>query len=237
MEVGQVINVLNTLHVQLLTKDTLHILNGQQLAETFQHAVTNDEIIYIPFNEAMCVHPTTIDIFSEHFCEVRAKGHDTSIEAYQDIVVKPLQTFFQTSYKTIVLWFGKDVFCQMNVLTILAYLEQIQYKGTVYVNAFVHGEGKVEQIKIRLGTYMQVYTKVLVNGQLAEQSTFPMMQKAIHLYLELLQEENDVANYVKKYPLLAEEELTKQLMLNFKEYGYGDTQYKEMIQAIRNKVV
>ena len=37
-------------------------------------------------------------------------------------------------YSTIYLWFGKDTFCQMNLLALLVYLEQIKYQGKLILN-------------------------------------------------------------------------------------------------------
>ena len=52
----------------------------------------------------------------------RAAGHNSSVESY----TKGYRFIknFTKEYKCIVLWFGEDMFCQMNLLTILSYLEQ-----------------------------------------------------------------------------------------------------------------
>ena len=43
------------------------------------------------------------------------------------IVLNQLEPLFKNKFDTIVLWFGDDMFCQMNMLTILAYLEQSNF--------------------------------------------------------------------------------------------------------------
>lgn len=42
-----------------------------------------------------------------------------------------LEPVFKNKFDTIVLWFGDDMFCQINMLTILAYLEQCNFEGDV----------------------------------------------------------------------------------------------------------
>ncbi len=56
-------------------------------------------------------------------------GHNSSVESYTKKVIDPLKKLFTKEYKCIVLWFGEDMFCQMNLLTILSYLEQSRYEG------------------------------------------------------------------------------------------------------------
>ena len=55
------------------------------------------------------------------------------------------------------LWFGEDMFCQMNLLTILSHLEQSVYEGKVYLNSFREDEFKVNQIELELGSIL-LYT-------------------------------------------------------------------------------
>ena len=51
------------------------------------------------------------------------------------------------------------MFCQMNLLTILSYLEQSGYEGRVVLNSFKEDEFKVSQIEMKLGNYHSVLQK------------------------------------------------------------------------------
>ncbi|CAH0305611.1 hypothetical protein SRABI133_04728 [Peribacillus simplex] len=104
---------------------------------------------YAPFNEAMCVNTTTKNIFNEEFIKTRAIGHHELVENYIDKVINPLKNLFNKDYECIVLWFGEDMFCQMNLLTILAYLEQADYSGRVFLNSFSEDEFKVRQTELK----------------------------------------------------------------------------------------
>lgn len=108
--------------------EVLNILNGQQMYEEFSSQQLMGKSDYAPFNKAMCVHDTVKTIFSDSFKKVRAAGHQVSLAKYEAITVASLQNnLFSKKYQCIVLWFGEDMFCQMNLLTVLAYLEQISF--------------------------------------------------------------------------------------------------------------
>ena len=59
------------------------------------------------------------------------------------------------------------------------------------------------------------------------------MEEAVDLYFELQSEANRVTQFIKNYPHVDKNELTKKLLANFKEVGYGDTQYLKMIEEVR----
>ena len=102
----------------------------------------------------MC-EPCYYTSFDEDFIKTRAEGHNSSVESYTK-GNDPLKTFTK-EYKCIVLWFGEDMFCQMNLLTLLSYLEQSCYEGKVYLNSFREDEFKVNQIELELGIIL-LYT-------------------------------------------------------------------------------
>lgn len=114
---------------ELFDKDVLNILNGQMMYEEFKNEKLMGDSDYAPFNEAMCVNQVTTLVFDKEFIKTRAAGHNSSVESYTKKVIDPLKKLFTKEYKCIVLWFGEDMFCQMNLLTILSYLEQSRYEG------------------------------------------------------------------------------------------------------------
>ena len=69
----------------------------------------------------MCANPTTSPIFSEEFNKLRATGHQVALQEYEQVTLNPLKPLLTNDYQCIVLWFGDDMFCQMNLLTVLAF--------------------------------------------------------------------------------------------------------------------
>ena len=131
------------------------------------------------------------------------------------------------------LWFGEDMFCQMNLLTILSYLEQRGYDGKVFLNSFREYEFKVSQIELKLGNYYSVYNEVLVNHEKPSNELLSVMNQAIDIYLDMLKEDNVVVKYISNNKDLPTIELVKRLFDLFPIIGYGDTQYIELINKTR----
>ncbi len=222
---------------ELFDKDVLNILNGQMMHEEFKNEKLMGESDYAPFNEAMCVNMATTQVFDKEFIKTRAEGHNSSIESYTKKVIDPLENLFTKKYKCIVLWFGEDMFCQMNLLTILSYLEQSSYEGKVYLNSFREDEFKVNEIELKLGNYSSVYNEVLVNHKKIFYKVPPVMYQAIDLYLEMLKEDNTVMKFISKNKDLSTQELLIKLFQLFPTIGYGDSQYIELINKIKKKAV
>ncbi|MBJ7987149.1 MULTISPECIES: helix-turn-helix domain-containing protein [Bacillus] len=227
------VNQLRNAKSELFDKAVLNILNGQFMYEEFKSERLMGESDYAPFNEAMCVNATTAQIFDDEFIKTRAEGHQGTVENYMKKVIHPLENLFKKEYKYIVLWFGEDMFCQMNLLTVLSYLEQSDYKGKVYLNSFREDEFKVSQIELELGNYFSVYNEVLVNHKKPSHEILPVMYQAIDLYLEMLKENNVVVKYISKNKDLPTQELLKRLFNLFPTIGYGDLQYIELINKAR----
>ncbi|MFU2029181.1 helix-turn-helix domain-containing protein [Bacillus wiedmannii] len=220
---------------ELFDKDVLNILNGQMMYEEFKNEKLMGDSEYAPFNEAMCVNLATTQVFNDEFIKTRAEGHNSSVESYTKKVIDPLKNLFTKKYKCIVLWFGEDMFCQINLLTILSYLEQSCYEGKVYLNSFREDEFKVNQIELELGNYSTIYNEVLVNHKKTSHKVPPVMYQAIDLYLEMLKEDNIVMKFISKNQSLSNQELLIKLFQLFPTIGYGDSQYIELINKIKKK--
>ncbi|MFC0300439.1 helix-turn-helix transcriptional regulator [Virgibacillus soli] len=218
---------------ELFDQDVLNILNGQVMYDEFNSKKLMGMSDYVPFNEAMCVHQTSVPVFDDAFIQMRASGHRDTVESYRNKVIKPLCNLFEKDYNYIVLWFGEDVFCQMNALTILAYLEQSRFKGKVFLNSFREDEFKVSQTEVTLGKYATVYEKVLIQHQRPSIELLPVMYQAVNLFLEMQTEDNPVIKYIVKHKHLPTSELLQKLFALFPMLGYGDTQYLELIKRYK----
>lgn len=217
------------LKYDLSTENVLHILNGQVMYDEFSSKKLMGDASYAPFNEAMCVNKVSMPMFDESFVQLRADGHGDTVENYTKMVVEPLNTLPEKNYECIVLWFGKDMFCQMNLLTMLAYLEQLEYGGKVILHSFDEEDYVVSQMDITLGNYYSVYEDVLIHHQKSLNNIFPMMNRAIDLMLEMQLEDNRVTRYISEHTDIPDYELLQQLFVEFREIGYGDVQYLKLM--------
>ncbi|TVT29715.1 helix-turn-helix transcriptional regulator [Salinicoccus cyprini] len=215
--------------------EILNVLNGQDMYDEFSRKEMMGKSGYIPFNEAMCVNPTSTPLFDDHFIHLRASGHGVSTGDYHDKVVSHIRRIDLDKYKLIVLWFGEDMFCQMNMLTMLAYLEQIGFEGIVHHNSFRDDEFKVAQYEVFLGSYYSIYRSLLVNQEFPKKALTPVMYQSARLYMEMSQADNRITDYISRNNYLADDELVRLLMHRFQTLGYGDLQYFKLIDEYRRQ--
>ncbi|MFX0549771.1 hypothetical protein ACOAKC_10600 [Hathewaya histolytica] len=65
----------------------------------------------------MCWGEADKEIFSTSFIKKRVQSPNITMEDYTRIVLTPLEPLFNEEFDIIVLWFGDDMFCQINMLT------------------------------------------------------------------------------------------------------------------------
>lgn len=213
----------------------LNILNGQLMHDYFKQNHMDQKGVYVPFNEAMCVGEAQADIFSSKFVKCRCEAHHVTKEQYGQITLNPLQPLFENHFSHIFLWFDNDMFCQINLLTILAYLEQFNYSNKITFN-LVNREFKlVDQLEFGVKGYNELYKQVLINRVMPVIINLPIMENGIRLYFEYLKEENEIISYILKHNDLECNILVMKLLKIFTEYGLGDTQYMQLINIYRNK--
>jgi hypothetical protein len=216
--------------------ETVHILNGTEMYKHFKETQFLESERMMPFNEAMCYGETRYDLFSDEFIDLRAGVHQVSTAQYTEITLKPLQPLFNEHFDRIDLWFDEDMFCQMNLLTILAWLDQTKYKGSIELHLvddqFMPGRSH----SLDAEGYAQLFKQVMIDKTMPEEVEPISLYKGIRLYLNYHKEDSDLLVYIRKHGDLPAEELVSLLIGNFKEYGLGDTQYVEMIRAVREQL-
>src|SRR5690625_3680068 len=219
---------------ETFNNDVLNILSGQGMYDVFE----NNEVMvngdFVPFNEAMCFGQTTDQIFTDRFIKVRAKTHQTTINEYHHIVINPLKPLFNHTYKCIILWFGADMFCQMNLLTILGYLKQINYREKILFNLVNEHTYEVEEVEIHPANSQEIYQQVLLKQSLPAIEMMPVLNEGIKLYIHYQQADNEIIRYIKSHNHLPEAQLVNELFMMFPQYGLGDLQYLEMITKVKN---
>ncbi|WP_100486302.1 helix-turn-helix transcriptional regulator [Sporolactobacillus pectinivorans] len=242
IEDGIIIDISQKLEIETLQnkisdqfdQNILNILNGEMMYKEFSTHQLMGKSDYVPFNEAMCSNDTHKSIFSGTFNRRRASGHHVSLEQYENIVITPLKPLFDKQYKCIVLWFGDDMFCQMNLLTVLAYLDQVGYKGKTFFHMVKETTYEVEETEIVPQGYKEIYLQVLIHHCFPEIPLMPVMYQGIKLYLEYLKKDNEITAFIKKNLDRSQNELLRQLFRVFPQYGLGDLQYLKIIKTIKD---
>ncbi|MGE0772357.1 MAG: hypothetical protein AB7K37_11640 [Cyclobacteriaceae bacterium] len=110
---------------------TYHVLNGDALAARFPHERLSGEVIVM--REALIdgdVNAAT----EELFFEARASHHQTRVDHYRQHVVSEWNRLASTGDGSeIFLWFGYDLFCQVNLWYLLHRLSDIHTRALYIV--------------------------------------------------------------------------------------------------------
>lgn len=208
---------------------TINILNGQCMYDYFKENEVKYEGSIIPFNEAMCVGTATEEIFSEDFIKNRCRAHNVSIEEYEKITFNNLGQLLSGDFKKIVLWFDDDMFCQINMLTILAYLDYSGFTRDIVFNLVNNNYEIVESTNIHNRDYYKIYKDVMIKKRNRDDIEIPTLKEGIKLYLEFMKKDNEIVEYIKSH----KDCTVQELISKFYKYGLGDTQYIEVMNKCK----
>lgn len=217
----------------MVREQTLHILNGQAMYDYYKRTNFLQGQIMIPFNEAMCFGDTTEDLFTQSFVQKRAVVHNVTAEKYNEITMEPLKPLLSKDFTHIEMWFDADMFCQINILTILAWLDKYGHSNPIDLHIVGDKFEPIENCTLMAAGYNELFMEVLIHKTLPESIDLVPLRKGVELYLTYLHENSNLMMYIKKNHQMTEKELVYSLLENFKEYGLGDVQYLELIRAQR----
>lgn len=220
--------------------EVLHILNGTCMMNEFkENGHFKENTTYIPFNEAMCWGSVSAELFSDTFINKRVKSLQTTVEEYKSIVMEPLKPLFLNNFNTVVLWFGSDMFCQINMLTILAYLDKNDFAGHVLfcMKNEITNEMLPEAYEIDITGSYKKYISILCNKEMPEGKILPVTYQAVVLYLNYMLENSEINKYIRNNANKEKKALVKDLLKTFPQYGLGDILYDLMINNIVNSKV
>ena len=96
----------------------LNITNGDAFNSYF---IKKFSLEALPFREAMMDGEAAPAIYSDEFVYARASSLNVTPEVYWENAVV-FDALKNNEYSELVLYFGRDTFCQMNLLTLLAFL-------------------------------------------------------------------------------------------------------------------
>ena len=215
-----------------MEKRVLNITNGIYFNEYICKTING---IFIPFNDAFLLGKPIYPLFSYEFIKERTLTHYKDINKTKEYIGH--MNFFISKTDEIkkldkvILWFGKDTFCLINMLGVLTYLEQINYNKEVQWNIIDDETFKLidEGISIKLGSFKDSYLSLFDN--LSFKSTNNLyLDKGIKDYLYLKDFNNDIYQYIRDN--INNEDLLIDLLNRTKEYGLSDTILIEMIEKV-----
>ncbi|GEN54411.1 AraC family transcriptional regulator [Halobacillus faecis] len=212
---------------------TLHILNGEEMERFFQSKECMKGKPMIPFNEAMCAGETCETIFSNTFIKRRALMHGVSEGEYRQKTVEKLEAVFDEGREHLTLWFDEDMFCQINLLTLLAWLDQIGYESKVELCLVTQKFEPLASHTLHVEGYHSLYKQVLINRTMPQEVSLPALRKGMELYLHYKDVDNELVGFIQHHPELPEEKLVELMIITFQEYGLGDVQYFQLIRNVR----
>jgi hypothetical protein len=107
-----------------MAQKTLHIVNGDSLTEQMQELNLPGELIV--WRELLCEGPTLQEINSEFFKlrkKYLRKTYEISSENYEERFIAEIKRLKALNdYDNVVLWFEFDLFCHINMLAAISYL-------------------------------------------------------------------------------------------------------------------
>ncbi|MEF9960713.1 MAG: hypothetical protein RR448_03640 [Niameybacter sp.] len=213
----------------------LHILNGSCMLEEFKASGNiKEHWTYIPFNEAMCWGEADEVIFGEEFIKKRARSLKSTEQEYSQIVLEPLKPLAEETFDLIVMWFGEDMFCQINVVTLMGFLEQINYTGDLLLHRVCEGvdERLPEVYEVELGGSLVKYQDIICKHQMPSQELLPVTYEMVKLYLNYRDKNSEISQYIINNSEKGRRELVKTLLNTFSQYGLGDLQYEMIIEEL-----
>ena len=127
------------------------------------------------------------------------------------------------------------MFCQINLLTLLAWLDRTDYEGAIELQIVDDHFQPVDSFALKPEGYYALYKQVLIYKKKPQDAQPRPLKKGIELYLNYLRKDSDLILYIQEHQDVPVKELVPILINNFKKYGLGDTQYLELIKACRKK--
>lgn len=114
----------------------LHITNGDSLNDRLKLLDIHGQ--FAVWREMLCEGRTIFDLGSQKFIETRKQflkdTYDVDTEYYEDHFGSQLAIIAKANdYDEVVLWFEYDLFCHINLMAAISYLESINYKGPLFL--------------------------------------------------------------------------------------------------------
>ena len=243
----------------------LHITNGDETTLTLQNSNINGEII--TWREMLCEGKTITEVGSEDFWKTRFEflksSYNITKRKFVDYTLKEYRNLCQNKQQDeIVLWFDKDLFCQINMLAIVSWLKRYR-KGrkitlvetkksssklkNTEVDAAFNKRVTLSKDDIEYADYIwQLYCsdsplRLETAHFFNPNSPFSHLEKAIKAHLlrfpsienGLNNVENTILTTAANQKFSSKDALVSELIKNQGVYGFSDTQYNARLTNLK----
>ena len=225
----------------------LNIANGKELQAYLTNKCDVGEDI-MAFNESMVTGESTEKIFSDVFFHVRAKSLNINYEEYSAISIMELDKLLNKSYSKVILWFDEDMFCQINLLTLCAYLDYSKYGGIVSLNIIRKDFWQYDKLdniviksyNINLSGYYSIYQDILINKVFTRNDylVFEELQEGIKLYKNYTSGNSEIRSAIRAMikDKKSKEDIIKVIIKAYPQYGIGDYNIKLLYQLEKDVI-
>lgn len=208
--------------------ENLNITNGEYFNKYF---VSKFGAAAVPFCESAMDGDFISDIYSDRFVALRAKALGVTEEEYRS-KMHVRDALAGGNYQKLCLWFGKDSFCQVNLLMLLAYLEDIKYSGEVKLN-YIDDESfelLEADIEVKLGIYKKAYEEILIFKRKVD-AVGVLSESAIELYFDYHSDDGKLKGLIRANLHKEKNELITLLLEVSKDYGLSDLQAMRLVNS------
>ena len=184
------------------------------------------------FAEAMIDGNVKSDVpFSQNFIGERAKVHGIHPDKYRKKCAQ--QLLKMRSGDEVHVYFGEDLFCQLTLITLLAFLERTGIPSVTYHVIFEDEMKETALIEnVETAGFSEIYKAVLINHQTAS-VPLEIMEKGISLYLDYLDENGKLATFIRSCETDSVLQLTIKIIKQLPEYGLGEEQCSYVVNKYR----
>lgn len=207
----------------------INIVSGDVMAQyTEKLGIKN----CISFGEAMIDGDVTApEPFGQAFISERAKVHKLHADKYKKRIASPL--FKIRSSDDVHVYFGEDMFCQLNLITLLCYLEKSGISKVTYHVVFEDEMKETALLEnIETAGFSEIYNSVLIQKKNIA-TPIEITNKALLIYFDYLDGNGTLASFIKANPDDTVLQLTVKIIRQFPEYGLGESQCRETVERVR----
>lgn len=231
----------------------LNVLNGEALKEYFTKNFDGYAEDIISFNECLVDGELHENIFSKEFFSIRenfiTEYFEVSAEVYKEKSINELKPLLDNRYDEITLWFDFDMFCQINMLSVLAYLDYVKFKGLVIVNIikqdfFYFSQSEIVERIINLDSldgFYNLYKDILIlkdfqricsDMYLSIFKQLTCLKEGIKLYIDYKSPSSEIVNFINERRYKKRYDILVDLIKDLNHYGLGDTQYMKILDEM-----
>ena len=206
----------------------IHIISGDTMNEYSEKLGFSGHVVVM--NEEMMSGPCVPEVFSNEFIKTRSSFRSIHPDKYRKHTATPFLKMRKDD--DVHLWFGKDMFCQINMLTVLAYLEKLGVEKAIYHEVFEDEMTEISKLEISTKNFSNAYESVLINHEFYA-SSVESINNAQSLYFETITLDGPLCDFIRENKDDSILALTIKIIRSYAQYGLSDVQCKRLIENIR----